>query len=130
MQDQFDRKPRARGLRRVFYATGYSCKGLKAAFKSEAAIRQELVLLMVAIVILCFLDLPLLERLVMFASVVLVLVVELINSAIETVVDRISLEHNELSGRAKDIGSAAVLVSLLLSGIIWGSLIYSHYLPA
>lgn len=130
MQDQFDRKPRARGFRRVFYATGYSCKGLKAAFKNEAAIRQELVLLMVAIIILCFLDLPLLERLVMFASVVLVLVVELINSAIETVVDRISLEHNELSGRAKDIGSAAVLVSLLLSGVIWGSLIYSHYLPA
>ncbi|GHX95644.1 prokaryotic diacylglycerol kinase family protein [Vibrio cholerae] len=63
----------------------------------------------------------------MFSSVVLVLIVELLNSAIEAVVDRVGSERHELSGRAKDIGSAAVMVSLLLAGLIWGSLLYAYY---
>ncbi|MFL7866163.1 MULTISPECIES: diacylglycerol kinase [Vibrio] len=120
-------KPGATGIRRIFNATGYSWQGLKAAFQHEAAIRQELVLLLVAAGILSVVDLPLIERLLMFASVVLVLIVELINSAIEAVVDRVGAERHELSGRAKDIGSAAVMVSLLLAGLIWGSLLYAYY---
>ncbi|MCG3767016.1 diacylglycerol kinase [Vibrio cincinnatiensis] len=127
MQSPFSGKPRATGFRRVINATGYSWQGLKAAFQHEAAIRQELALLVIAAGVLCLLGLPILERLLMFSSVVLVLIVELINSAIEAVVDRVGAERHELSGRAKDIGSAAVMVSLLLSGLIWGSLLYAYY---
>ncbi len=127
MQSPFSGKPGATGFRRVINATGYSWQGLKAAFQHEAAIRQELALLVIAAGVLCLLGLPILERLLMFSSVVLVLIVELINSAIEAVVDRVGAERHELSGRAKDIGSAAVMVSLLLSGLIWGSLLYAYY---
>lgn len=127
MQSPFSGKPRATGFRRVINATGYSWQGLKAAFQHEAAIRQELALLVIASGVLCLLGLPILERLLMFSSVVLVLIVELINSAIEAVVDRVGAERHELSGRAKDIGSAAVMVSLLLAGLIWGSLLYAYY---
>ncbi|ENM3864921.1 diacylglycerol kinase [Vibrio cholerae] len=127
MQSPFSGKPGTTGFRRVINATGYSWQGLKAAFQHEAAIRQELALLAIAGGVLCLLDLPLLERLLMFSSVVLVLIVELINSAIEAVVDRVGAERHELSGRAKDIGSAAVMVSLLLAGLIWGSLLYAYY---
>ncbi|ENM3867901.1 diacylglycerol kinase [Vibrio cholerae] len=127
MQSPFSGKPGATGFRRVINATGYSWQGLKAAFQHEAAIRQELALLVIAAGVLCLLGLPIIERLLMFSSVVLVLIVELINSAIEAVVDRVGAERHELSGRAKDIGSAAVMVSLLLSGLIWGSLLYAYY---
>ncbi|MEZ8105236.1 MULTISPECIES: diacylglycerol kinase [Vibrio] len=120
-------KPGNTGIKRVIKATGYSIQGLKAAFKHEAAIRQELGLLVVAILLLCWLDVTMLERIVMLSSVVLVLIVELINSAIEAVVDRIGVEHHELSGRAKDIGSSAVLVALVLAGFIWLTIIVSHY---
>ncbi|RBW66257.1 diacylglycerol kinase [Vibrionales bacterium C3R12] len=120
-------KPGNTGIKRVIKATGYSIQGLKAAFKHEAAIRQELGLLVVAILLLCWLDVTMLERIVMLSSVVLVLIVELINSAIEAVVDRIGVEHHELSGRAKDIGSSAVLVALLLAGFIWLTIIASYY---
>lgn len=120
-------KPGNTGTKRVIKATGYSIQGLKAAFKHEAAIRQELGLLVVAILLLCWLDVTMLERIVMLSSVVLVLIVELINSAIEAVVDRIGVEHHELSGRAKDIGSSAVLVALVLAGFIWLTIIVSHY---
>lgn len=128
MQPPFSGKPSATGLRRIINAAGYSWQGLKAAFQHEAAIRQELLLLVIAGVTLWLLDLPALERLLMFSSVVLVLIVELLNSAIEAVVDRVGSERHELSGRAKDIGSAAVMVTLLLAGLIWTVLIYTHYL--
>lgn len=128
MQPPFSGKPSATGLRRIINAAGYSWQGLKAAFQHEAAIRQELLLLVISGVTLCLLDLPALERLLMFSSVVLVLIVELLNSAIEAVVDRVGSERHELSGRAKDIGSAAVMVTLLLAGLIWTVLIYTHYL--
>lgn len=120
-------KPGNTGIKRVIKATGYSIQGLKAAFKHEAAIRQELGLLLVAIALLCWLDVTLIERIIMLSSVVLILIVELINSAIEAVVDRIGIEHHELSGRAKDIGSSAVFVALVLAGFIWVTIIASHY---
>ena len=112
-------KPGATGIKRVIDAAGYSVQGLKAAWINEAAFRQELVLLVVLTVVTFFLPVTKFEQLAMIASMFLVLIVELINSAIEAVVDRIGTEHHELSGRAKDIGSAAVFVSLCLSAFIW-----------
>ncbi|OBS94251.1 diacylglycerol kinase [Vibrio tasmaniensis] len=117
-------KPGNTGLTRIIKATGYSIQGLKAAYKYEAAIRQELALLFVSILLAFTLELSVLERIVMLGSVVLVLIVELINSAIEAVVDRIGIEQHELSGRAKDIGSAAVMVALMFVAFVWGYIIF------
>ncbi|PKH04943.1 diacylglycerol kinase [Moritella sp. Urea-trap-13] len=112
-------KPGLTGLTRMIKATQYSFKGLRAAFKYESAIRQELLLLIIFVPIALLLDVTNVEKILLVASLVLVLIVELVNSAIEAVVDRIGTEHHELSGRAKDIGSAAVFVSLCLSAFIW-----------
>ncbi len=112
-------KQQAVGMTRIIRAAGYSLAGLKAAWKNEAAFRQESLLCLVATVLAIWLDVSSIERLMLIGCVVLVVIVELLNSAIEAVVDRIGYEHHELSGRAKDIGSAAVLVALLLSAIVW-----------
>ncbi|STO98343.1 Diacylglycerol kinase [Grimontia hollisae] len=116
-------KPNTTGLKRIFNATGYSFQGLRAAWNNEAAFRQELVLLVVMTTASFFLPVTQIEQLLMVATLFLVVIVELINSAIEAVVDRIGPEHHELSGRAKDIGSAAVFVALLLVGVTWGSIL-------
>ncbi|HDM8227035.1 TPA: diacylglycerol kinase [Vibrio campbellii] len=121
-------KPGNTGLKRIIKATGYSAKGLRAAFKHEAAIRQELVMLAIAVVLVCVFDLSVIERILMLGVVVLVLIVELINSAIEAVVDRVGVEYHELSGRAKDIGSAAVMVALAFAGFTWLYILLSLYL--
>jgi diacylglycerol kinase (ATP) len=112
------------GLARVAYAAYYSWKGLKAAFCCEAAFRQELLLLLVALPVAFLLDITGLERLALLGVLVLVIIVELLNSAIEAVVDRIGTEMHELSGRAKDIGSAAVLVTLFLAAATWITICY------
>lgn len=113
------------GLKRIMLATGYSAKGLQAAFIHEAAFRQELLLTIILIPLACWLNVETTQRMLMISSLFLVLIVELLNSAIEVVVDRIGTEHHELSGRAKDIGSAAVLIALLLTAYIWGSCLWS-----
>lgn len=102
-------------------ATGYSIKGLKAAWTHEAAFRQELVLTLVLSISALFLPVTTLERVLMISSLLLILIVELINSAVEAVVDRVSDDWHELSGRAKDIGSAAVFVALFLALFVWAS---------
>ena len=112
------------GLKRILLAAGYSAKGLRAAFIHEAAFRQELLLFAILIPLACWLNVEATQRLLMISSLFLVLIVELLNSAIEAVVDRIGAEQHELSGRAKDIGSAAVLIALLLSTYIWGSTLW------
>jgi diacylglycerol kinase (ATP) len=112
-------KPGLTGFSRIIKATQYSFKELRAAFKYESAIRQELLLLLILTPIALLLDVSNVEKILLVASLVLVLIVELVNSAIEAVVDRIGTEHHELSGRAKDIGSAAVFVSLCLSAFVW-----------
>lgn len=117
-------KPGQTGLKRIYNATFYSAKGLKAAFKHEAAVRQEVALFVCAAIIVFWLDLSSTERVLMLGSVILVLIVELLNSAIEAVVDRIGVEQHELSGRAKDIGSAAVMVALLLAAFTWSTLLF------
>ncbi|HGF3736290.1 TPA: diacylglycerol kinase [Vibrio parahaemolyticus] len=114
-------KPGKTGIRRVMDATGYSIKGLKAAWTHEAAFRQELVLTLVLSISAFFLPVTTLERVFMISSLLLILIVELINSAVEAVVDRVSDDWHELSGRAKDIGSAAVFVALFLALFVWAS---------
>jgi diacylglycerol kinase (ATP) len=112
------------GFKRIIFALGYSAKGLRAAFSHEAAFRQELLLACVLTPIAFLLDIEPLQRLLLTAVLLLVLIVELLNSAIEAVVDRIGPEHHELSGHAKDLGSAAVLLSLLLAVATWGTVLW------
>ena len=100
-------------------ATGYSLQGLKAAWRNEAAFRQEGVLFIILAVIALLMPVGVVEKVLLIGSVGLVLIVELLNSAIEAVVDRVGSEWHELSGRAKDIGSAAVFVALLLMAFTW-----------
>lgn len=107
------------GLRRVMNAFFYSMDGLAAAYRNEDAFRQEFWLAVVLIPLALFLEVGNLGKAIMIASVLLVLIVELINSAIEATVDRISLEKHSLAKRAKDIGSAAVLISLLNVAAVW-----------
>ena len=112
-------KPGNTGIRRLFRATGYSWAGLRAACQNEAAFRQELALCLLLVPLGLWLGEDGVERALLVGSLLLVLVVELLNSAIEAVVDRIGAEPHELSGRAKDIGSAAVFVALLNVVVIW-----------
>ena len=107
------------GLRRIWRALLYSLQGLKTAYKFESAFRQELVLAIGLIVIAAILPASLLHKALLVFPVFLVLITELLNSAIEATVDRISLDHHELSKKAKDIGSAAVFVSLTMTLVIW-----------
>ncbi len=109
------------GLSRIIKAAGYSVKGIKAAWQNEAAFRQEVIAAILAIIIAFSLDFSLLERLFLIGSIMLVVIVEILNSAIEAVVDRIGSEYHELSGRAKDMGSAAVLLTLLFGVIYLGN---------
>ncbi|APC10157.1 MULTISPECIES: diacylglycerol kinase [Providencia] len=116
-----------KGFTRVIKAAGYSLKGLKAAWVNEAAFRQESVAAVIAIIIAFFLDISYIDRILLISSVVLVAIVELLNSAVEAVVDRIGSEYHELSGRAKDIGSAAVFVSIGLALFIWALVLWQRY---
>ena len=113
------------GLRRLLNAIGYSIDGLKAAHQNEDAFRQEVLLAIVLIPLAIYLGHNGMERAVMIASVLLVIIVELLNSSIEATVDRISLENHLLAKRAKDIGSAAVLFSLINLAVVWGLLLFS-----
>ncbi|MBT0727234.1 diacylglycerol kinase [Rosenbergiella australiborealis] len=118
------------GWRRIYNAAGYSWKGFCAAWQHEAAFRQETVLALVGTLIAILLPVGLLAKLLLIGSMVLVIVVELLNSAIEAVVDRFGGEWHTLSGQAKDMGSAAVLLSLLWSLAVWIAVLiesWHHY---
>lgn len=114
------------GIRRIINATGYSWKGICSAYKHEAAFRQELWLAVILIPAGILLGETLLDKAILVSSLLLVLVVELLNSAIESVVDRVSDEHHELAGRAKDMGSAAVLFALVIAAIVWAAVLIEH----
>ncbi len=107
------------GFTRLYYAAGYSWKGFKAAIVNEAAFRQELVGTIILLPVALWFGKTGIEKALLISVLALVLIAELFNSAIEAVVDRFGGEIHELSGRAKDIGSAAVLVSLLLVVVVW-----------
>ena len=111
------------GFKRIFSAVFYSIDGFRAAWKHEHAFRQELMIAVPGIVIALFLPVTALERLALIAVLLLVLIIELINSAIEAVVDRVSLDRNPLSKNAKDLGSAAVMLSFLLALATWGIIV-------
>jgi diacylglycerol kinase (ATP) len=112
------------GVRRIFNAFGYSVAGLRAAYKHEDAFRQEVWLALVLIPLSFFLPATAIGKALMIGSVLLVIIVELLNSAIEAAVDRVSLENHKLSARAKDIGSAAVFVSLMNVLVVWGLVLF------
>lgn len=118
-----------RGWRRVVKATGHSWAGLRAAWCHESAFRQESVLFALLLPLGLWLGQSWLERAVLIGVAALVLIVELLNSAIENAIDRISLDHHELSKRAKDLGSAAVLVSLLLCTGVWAAALWARWMP-
>ncbi len=119
-------KPGRVGLDRVVHATGYSIKGLKACWHNEAAFRQELILCLVMLPLSFIVGANLFETALLIVTLFLVLMMELINSAIEAVVDRIGHEFHDLSGRAKDIGSAVVFLALLLVATVWILLIIKN----
>lgn len=108
------------GIRRLMNAFGYSMDGFKAAYQHEDAFRQEVWLSLVLIPLAFYLETEALHRILMVGSVLLVMIVELLNSAVEAVVDRVSIERHALAKRAKDIGSAAVLLALINLGVVWG----------
>lgn len=112
------------GLARIWRALLYSRKGLRDAWRHEHAFRQELILVLCLAPVIIVVPVSLGERAAMAATLLLVLIVELLNSAIEAVVDRVSLDHHELSGRAKDMGSAAVLLALALAAVTWAAILF------
>ena len=115
------------GFTRLVRATQYSAQGLHQAWKHEAAFRQEFALTLVLIPAGLWLGQTPVERAMLIGCGSFVLIVELLNSAIEAAIDRHGDEHHELSGRAKDQGSAAVLLSLLLTGLLWGAVAYQRF---
>ena len=114
-----NRPPAATGINRVIKAASYSWQGIQYAFRNEAAFRQECVLLVIAVIIAIISDTSITHKILLISSVAFVLIVEIINSAIEAVVDRFGEEFHPLSKAAKDMGSAAVLIALVLAAIIW-----------
>lgn len=117
-----------KGLTRALRAAINSWNGLIYAYQEESAFRQELALALILIPLAFILPVGHVERLLMIGSVLLVLIVELLNSSVEAAIDRISYEMNELSKRAKDFGSAAVMLALITCLLIWGTVIYQTFL--
>src|ERR1700751_5033566 len=116
------------GIRRLINALFYSLSGLNLAFRHESAFRQEIALAVVLIPLACFLPVGAVERVLLIASVLLVLIVELLNSSVEAAIDRIGFDTHRLSKRAKDLGSAAVLIALVMLAITWGLIVVAPLL--
>lgn len=114
------------GIRRIWYAFGYSLDGLKAAYRGEAAFRQLVWLAVVLIPLALVLPVNYVGRALMVGSVLLSLIIELLNSAIEAAIDRISLERHPLSKASKDMGSAAQMLGLILIGAVWTLVLLGH----
>jgi diacylglycerol kinase (ATP) len=121
-------KPGNIGITRIIHAARFSAQGFVHAWRHEAAFRQEITLGLVMTPVAFWLGQTAYERLLLVACLLLVLVVELLNSAIEAAIDRVGDEHHELSGRAKDLGSAAVAVSLGLVFLVWSTMAWSRFL--
>ncbi|WP_040727889.1 diacylglycerol kinase [Thiomicrorhabdus sp. Kp2] len=113
------------GLNRVLHAAGYSWKGFKLTWKHEAAFKQEVILFALMTPLAFWIGDTASETVILIAVLLIVLVVELLNSAVESVVDRIGEDYHKLSGRAKDQGSAAVFLSFFIAILVWGGFIIS-----
>jgi diacylglycerol kinase (ATP) len=120
-------KPGKSGLARLVDATTYSAKGIRACWENEAAFRQEVALLLVLLPFSFFVARSIEQWLLLITPLLLLLIVELLNSAVENVVDRIGHELHDLSGRAKDMGSAAVLICLIMTGLSWFSIGWKNF---
>lgn len=120
-------KPGRRGIKRIVWASRYSWLGIQAAWRHEAAFRQELTLMMIMLPAAFWLGQTTTERLLLIMPCLIVVIVELLNSAIEAVVDRIGSEQHTLSGQAKDMGSAAVFFALCMVIISWGSIALQRF---
>ena len=121
-------KVQKKGLVRIFNAYKYSMKGFKAGLENEAAIRQEFVLAIILTIVACvFFNNDVVKLILLIAMPWLTVVAELLNSAVEAVVDRIGTEYHELSGRAKDLGSAAVFVMLILTLVTWILIVITYF---
>jgi diacylglycerol kinase (ATP) len=116
------------GLTRVIQAFFNSLAGLRDAWRHESAFRQEVLMAVVLIPVACLVPVSAVERALLIGSMLLVMIVELLNSSVEAAIDRISFDHHSLSKRAKDIGSAAVFVSLLMLALVWGLVLPPHLL--
>lgn len=116
------------GLKRIYSALFYSLDGLKAAWTHEHAFRQEVALFLFGTIVALLLPLSILDKLLLVGMLLLILIMELINSAIEAVVDRVSLDHHPLSKNAKDLGSAAVLLTCLLAIATWMTILLVRFL--
>jgi diacylglycerol kinase (ATP) len=112
---------------RITRAFGYSLAGLRAAYKKESAFRQELILTLVLVPLGAWLGRTGVERTLLIGSILMVLIVELLNSAVEATVDRGGKNWDKLAGRAKDMGSAAVLIALLLLALTWGFILFDRF---
>lgn len=120
-------KPGNTGIRRIIRAARFSAQGFGQAWQHEAAFRQEIALTVLLVPFAIWLGRTGFERFILIVCCVLVLIVELLNSAIEAAVDRHGEEHHELSGRAKDLGSAAVFLSLVIVAATWGTVAYLRF---
>ena len=118
------------GPGRVVRAFGHSLQGLRQTWRTEGAFRQEVLIALVLVPVACYVSVTPVERVLLIASWLLVMLVELLNSSIEAVVDRISQERHPLAGHAKDAGSAAVLVALVIAGVTWAVLLGPRALAA
>ncbi len=127
MQGQLVQRQKLRGVGRLMRAFISSARGFAGCFREEEAFRQELLFACVALPLALWLGRSGVERALLAAPVLLILIVELLNSAIEATVDRISLERNPLAGLAKDIGSAAVMGSFILFGLVWLLVLIDHW---
>ena len=116
------------GLVRIYKAFTYSLQGIRAAWLHEHAFRQEAVLVIIGVVVALLLRISAYEKLLLICVLLLILIVELINSAVEAVVDRVSLERHPLSKNAKDLGSAAVFFALTIAGLTWGVVLWQHFM--
>jgi len=109
-----------------FKNTTYALKGLKDLIKNETSFKIELIITIILMPILFIIDVTIISKLLMFISLTGMLLAEAINSAIERVVDLVTLEHNEMAGRAKDVGSTVVFISIFIFLITWGTILYTH----
>lgn len=115
------------GLKRILPAMGYAIDGLKAAWRNEHAFRQELVMVVIGTVFALSLPVSAFQKLILIGVLIFVLIVELFNSAIEAIVDRVSLERHPLSKNAKDMGSAAVMLSIFLAVACWIVVLFNRF---